>query len=254
MPVHVVDDLSASLRERGEHAGLHTLDLCHPLGRVTPFDSEGAAECCAQVCLVEVAGGEAVGLEDGFAVEGSPFAVGALGEVADDDVGVQLRVLGAAGAVLEGGGDEASGVFADHAVSAATGDAGLVLEVAKGGLPRVDVRLADGPSGAFVTEGVQQADALGGGEHQVETRHRRELLLLYSTGVRKRVDPLERDRPRARRPSQSLSGCRMEALRKVRELTVVDDSGEPEVLGAPSRPDAGGLPAPCVVVVKPLGD
>ena len=66
------------------------------------FDIDGAtatlthyAELGTKLGLVEVAGGEPVRLQDRLAVEGPPLAVArCLGEVADDHVRVQVRVLG----------------------------------------------------------------------------------------------------------------------------------------------------------------
>ena len=89
----------------------------------------------AQVGLVEVAGGQAVGAQDRLAVERPPGAVGRARQVGDDHVGVQVRVLGAAGAMAKGGGDEALAALTDRPAAAAAHDAGLGLEVAERGLP-----------------------------------------------------------------------------------------------------------------------
>ena len=52
----------------------HARELSHPFAGC-PFDPERAGELVAEVRLVEVAGGEPVGLEDRLAVERSPLAV-----------------------------------------------------------------------------------------------------------------------------------------------------------------------------------
>ncbi len=109
----------------------HALDLGHALDRLGPAHAEAGRQLVAQVGLVEVAGGQAVGAQDRLAVEGSPRAVGRAGQVGDDHVGVEVRVLGAAGAVPEGGGDEALAVLADRAAAAAAHHAGLGLEVGR---------------------------------------------------------------------------------------------------------------------------
>ena len=59
----------------------------------------------AKLGLVEVAGGLGV-VVDRRVVEAGPAAVGSLGRVGDQDVGVELGVAVARGAVAEGGGEE----------------------------------------------------------------------------------------------------------------------------------------------------
>ena len=138
------------------------LDLGHALPRLVPFDAEGSGQLGANLGLVEVAGREPVALEDRFAVEGAPLAVaGALRHVRDDHVRVEVRILGAARAVLVRGCDEAGCVLAVHALGAATGHARFVLEVAERGLPCSEMGLVDSAARLLVAEGVEQADALG---------------------------------------------------------------------------------------------
>src|SRR6266498_1023947 len=118
--------------------------------------------------LVEVAGGESVGLENRLAVEGAPLAVaGPAGHVGDDHVRVQVRVLRARGAVLVGGGDEAGAALADDAVLALAGHARPLLEVGERRLPGGEMRLVDGVPYVLAAERVQEADALGGREDEV---------------------------------------------------------------------------------------
>ena len=94
-------------RELADHLARDVPELGHALARLLPLDAERPGQLGAEVRLVEVAGSEPVALEDRLAVERAPLAVaGALRHVRDDHVRVQVRVLGAARAVLVGGGDE----------------------------------------------------------------------------------------------------------------------------------------------------
>ena len=79
--------------------------------------------------------------------------------------------------MLVGGSDEAFAVLAVDAAGAAADDAGLVLEVGERRLPGAGVRLVDGAARLLVAERVQEADALGDGEDEVEARDRPEGLL-----------------------------------------------------------------------------
>ena len=114
-----------------------------PLTGSVQLDAEPARELVPKVGLVEVAGGEPVGAQDRLAVERPPLPVVGAGEVRDDHVRVQVRVLRPARAVPERGRDEALAVLADRAAAAAADDAGLALEIAERRLPGRLVRLAD---------------------------------------------------------------------------------------------------------------
>ncbi len=60
----------------------------------------------AQLCLIEVAGGLGVGVQQP-SVQRPPLPiVDSTGDVGHDDVGMQERIAGAGGAVHERGGDE----------------------------------------------------------------------------------------------------------------------------------------------------
>jgi len=105
-------------------------------------------------------------------VEARPAAVRPLGRVGDQDMGVELGVAGAGGAVDVGGGEEA--VAGDELVAAATAaaPAGLALQIAE--------RLGDGGGVGFLdlagdrmaAERPGQRDGLRGREGQVEARDR----------------------------------------------------------------------------------
>jgi hypothetical protein len=159
--------------------------------------------------------------------------------VRDDHVGVEVRVLRPARAVLIGRRDEPRGVLAVDAVAAAPRHARLILEVAERGLPRRQMRFAHRTAGLLVAERVQQADALRRREDEVEPRDRRELLRLDPPLVGQRVDPLDRDHPRPGMRPQLVSAARVEAADQPAELAVVNVPFELELLRAAACPDAG---------------
>ena len=70
-------------------------------------------------------------------------ALGGAGEVGGDDVGVQQRVAGPAGAVVEGGGDDAVGLDPAPVLGAPPGVDGVLLEVVDDGVDGLPVGLAD---------------------------------------------------------------------------------------------------------------
>ena len=107
---------------------------------------------------------------------------------------MQVRVVRAAGAVRVGGGDEATRVLADDPGLAAAGDAGLVFEVGERCLPGRLVSLADCEAMVVVAEGVQQADALGSSEDEVEPGDGSKLPLVGAPLAGLSVDPLDGDR------------------------------------------------------------
>ena len=122
----------------------------------------------SEVCLVEVAGRLRVPVER-VAVERRPAVLRA-GEVGGDDVGVKLRVLGAAHPVAVGGRDEALGAVAlgllPHPVAAAH-EAGLALEVGARGAHGLVVGVAQRARGSLVGDRVEDADRLRRREGEV---------------------------------------------------------------------------------------
>ena len=157
------------------------VELGHPLDRLRPLEPEPPRELVAELRLVEVAGGEPVGLQDRLAVERPPLAVVGAGHVGDDHVRVQVRVLRPRGAMPERRRDEALAVLADRAAVAAADDARLALEIAERRLPGRLVRLADlAPHLLVVGQRVQHADALRAREDEVVARDRREPLRLLA--------------------------------------------------------------------------
>ena len=83
-------------RELEHDLARDAFDVGHALRRRLPLDAKRARELGTKLRLVEVAGREPVGLQDRLAVERAPLAVArALCHVGDEDVRVQVRVLGA---------------------------------------------------------------------------------------------------------------------------------------------------------------
>jgi hypothetical protein len=211
-------------------------DLRHPLDRLRPLEPEAAGEFEAKLSLVEVPGSETVCPQEAVAVERPPLPVRAPGEVRNDDVRVEVRILGAARPVPEGGADKAARPLADRPALAAAGDAGLALEVAKCRAPGRLVRLGDRLARLLILcERVEEANALGAGEDEVKAGNGREPLLLVDELPRLRVDPLDRDCPVPDRRSQPVAARRVEAAKKRAELAVVDDASDPKRL-SPPRP------------------
>ena len=163
---------------------------------------------------------------------------------------MQVGVLRTTRAVLVRGGDEAAAVLTDEAVLAATGDARLVLEVPERRLPGFEVGFADGPAYSLVAERVEEADALGHAEHEVEARNRGELLLLGVPLARVRVDPLDGDRPLLRMPPKPLASERIQAANESPKLPVLDDAFETQSGSAAPCPHPRRLAASGVVVIE----
>jgi hypothetical protein len=173
----------------------------------------------------------------------------------NDDVRVEVRILGAARPVPEGGADKAARPLADRPALAAAGDAGLALEVAKCRAPGRLVRLGDRLARLLILcERVEEANALGAGEDEVKAGNGREPLLLVDELPRLRVDPLDRDCPVPDRRSQPVAARRVEAAKKRAELAVVDDASDPKRLAAAPCLDPRRLAPTGVVVVETAGD
>ena len=235
-----LDHLRPPGRELTDHLKWHVPQLGHPFAWLLPLDTERARQLGAELRLVQVARGESIAAKDRLPVQRPPLAVArGLGHVGDDYVRVQMRVLGAAGAVLVGGRNEPARVLAVDTVPAAAGDARFVLEVSDGRLPGRQVGLIDGPTGLLVAERVQQAAALGDREDEVEASDRRELLRLHAALVGEWVDPLDRDLARLRMPAELLFGMRVDAADQPAELPLVHQAVELERSCAAAGPDAG---------------
>ena len=166
-----LEDLLAALGELAQVGVGEALDLGDAVSDRLPLHAEPLAQLMAEVCLIDVAGGLGV-VEDRRVVEAGPAPVGALGRVGDQDMGVELGIAGAGGAVLEGGGEEAVAVDEFLAAGAAAGPAGLALQVVEGGCCGVAVGLVDLDRRLVAAECPEQGDGLRGGEGEVEAGDR----------------------------------------------------------------------------------
>src|SRR5690349_8616436 len=107
----------------------------------TPCDTEPLSELGPEVCFVEVAGG--LGLQVQVpGVQRPPPAIHATRRVCNEDVGVEVRVTGPAGAMPEPGPDEPFTTYGHDAIPAPTRPARLLFEI---GERSVDADLVGGP-------------------------------------------------------------------------------------------------------------
>ena len=141
-------DVPPPLGERPKDGLRDVAQLAQAIAPDVPGEAEGC-ELSPECRLVEGPGGLLPQVELP-AVGGGPSAVRALDQVGDDDVGVELRVAGPAGAVPEGGADEPVGFDELVTAGAPAGVAGLGGEVVEDG--------ADGP---VMGNGDRVADLLG---------------------------------------------------------------------------------------------
>ena len=181
-------DLGAAAAERPPDRGGDPIDLGHAVTYGGPFDAEATGELDAQLGLIEEAAGAGMGVE-APGVEGGPAAVRAAGHVRHEDVGVQLRVAGAAGAVPEARRDESVAEHRDRAALAAAAEGGVAFHVVQRGVDGGLMRLARGSRDVLVAEAEEQADTLGGRERQIEPGHAALALApTGSTGPSRRAD------------------------------------------------------------------
>ena len=159
--LHRQVDLLAAFGEQREEPLGEVLDLGEPGFRFGPPDTEGFGEVVAELRFEEEAGGTRHRVEL-RAVERAPTAVGSTGGVGDDDVPMELRVGGSAGAVPETGGDKAVAGDVSGAVLASAAAAGVVLEPLEGS--------AHGGLGDLGDLGVELGPE--GGEDRDRLRHR----------------------------------------------------------------------------------
>ena len=135
--------------------------------------------------LVEVTSGLVVGVVEP-PVEGAPLAVGGLGEVGDEHVGVDVRVAGAAGAVPEHRRHESVDGLGLQPAVALPGRGGVRFEVPERGGDGPVVGVANDLRHLGGAEGEQQRDRLRRSPAQVEPAHlavRERPELLAATGV-----------------------------------------------------------------------
>src|SRR4051794_5091039 len=147
------------------------IDLSDASANWLPLDAEPLAHLMAQVGLVDVAGGLGV-VVDRRVVEPGPAAVRPLGRVGDQDMGVELGISGARGAVEVAGGKEAIAVDELMPSRAAAGPAGFSLQVVQGRFDGGGVGGASLGPHLLAAERPEQGDRLGRGGGGIEAGNR----------------------------------------------------------------------------------
>jgi hypothetical protein len=209
-------------------------DLGDALAGRLPLDPEAAGQLMAKVGLVDVGGGLGV-VVDRRVVEAGPAPVRSLRRVGDQDVGVQLRIAVARGAVEVARGQVAVALDELRASGSAPRPARLALHVAEGGGDRFAVGSFNFDGGDGSAQAPQQGDGLGGGESEIEAGNR-------AAG---------RD---AAHPDQRLPVYRVATGQHRFELRGLNLAGEAQVLGGVAKPFPGDLALAGVVVLSAFGD
>jgi hypothetical protein len=210
------------------------LDLRDSLADLLPLDPEALGQLVAQVGLVDVGGGRGVVI-DCRVVEPRPFSVGALSRVGYQDVGMELGIAVAGGAVAVGSGEVAVALDELRASGAAARPARLALHVGEGGLDSFSVGSLDFEGGEGAAEAPEQGDRLGSREGEVEAG----------------------DRAVASHPSHREQGRAIDRIapgQHRRELVLTDLAFQAEVAGGVADPFPGRLAFAGVVVLGAFGD
>ncbi len=182
-------------------------------------------------CLVDVAGGLGVAVEDP-AVDGSPRPVAAFDGVRDECVGVELRVHVARGPVAKPGNDHSAGLDALHlAVDGPTRDDRPPVEVLECLGDGMVVCVDDMAGGVLVGEPVKHAHRLGCRPRQIPA-----------------------GRPVRTDSAELALGSGQPTLHQFGERAAVDLAVEAESLGCAADPLAGCFALAGVVVLDPGGD
>jgi hypothetical protein len=148
-------------------------DLGRPGARIhrSPADPQALGERRPLGRQVQVIGGHRVGVQ-AVTVQGGPAPVGAVGGVLHQHVGVELRITGAALAMLERHRQHTVGdLVAVGAVVVAPHPDPVALQVGDAHLQSFGAGLGDLPAGLVAAAGGQQRHALGGAEAVVEGLH-----------------------------------------------------------------------------------
>src|SRR3954470_13504314 len=119
------------------------LDVGDAVVHRSPLDAELAGERAPECRLVNVPGGLGL-VEDRPAVERCPQPILTLGQIGDEHMGVDLRVAGPAGAVLEGRADQPAAALDQVPAASAAHLARVRLEVAHAGSDRLALGTKDG--------------------------------------------------------------------------------------------------------------
>ena len=150
--------------------GVEALDLREPVNDLAPADAEPLRQLVAQMRLVYVAGGFRV-VVDRRVVEPGPASLGE-GGVCDQDMGMQLHVAGAGGAVDVAGGKEPVAVDELATTGTAPSPARLPLQVAETGFHGGGVCGFDLGGDGVPAERPQDRDRLRRGEGEIEAGDR----------------------------------------------------------------------------------
>jgi hypothetical protein len=222
----------AAGREGPQLLGGEALDLREPVDHLAPADAEAPSQLVAKMRLVDVAGGGRV-LVDRRVVEPGPSPERPLGRVGDEDVGVELWVAGARGAVDIARREKAVALDELMPSGAAAGPAGGLLEVVETRPHRLGVGGFDLGGDGMAAERPGQGDRLRRREGQVESRD----------GATPNMAEAER-----------LPGCRIVPGQHRHQLGGLDLALQAEILGGVADPVALGLPLAGVVVLGAFGD
>jgi hypothetical protein len=210
-------DLGPPATEQPAYLGRDTGQLGDAVTHRRPLDAERPRELTPQHRLIDPARSSCVPVQ-APAVECRPAPVGAVADVRDHDVRMQLRVAGARRSVPEDGSDEPGGRQHDSAAPPASHGGRVAFEVAQRFGRRSVVAVSHRTLDAAVAEAEQDADALGRRERQVEGR---------DTSAACRPQVCYRDRMRSgEEPSQ---------------IVGLHTAREPEPRGACSGPSTGRL-------------
>lgn len=104
---HVLEDLRPSLREVVDHAARHHRHVRDAVLHRLPLKPEPVGQLTTERRLVEKPGRLGVPVEVP-GVERGPALIRALGQIADDDMGVQQRITSPRRPMLEGRADKAA--------------------------------------------------------------------------------------------------------------------------------------------------
>lgn len=99
-------DLAAPRGEMDPHRRVDALELGYAIANRPPLEAQSPGQLQAQATLVQVPGSPGVGVQ-AAAVEGAPATVVTPSQVGHQQVGMEMRIGGAAGPVHEAGGHQA---------------------------------------------------------------------------------------------------------------------------------------------------
>ena len=224
-------DLRPAAREVAQNVVGKALQLGGPAAHRLEGEAEFTRQLRAQLGLVEVATGLRLPVEVG-AVQGRVAPVGALGEVGHQDVGVELGIAGARGAVGKGRGDHPAGVGDLGAAGAAAHESRLALDVVEGGSDGALVAFAHDAAGSRIAQGPEQRDRLRRREGVVEAG----------------------DAAAAAKGDERLTVGGMLGSEDSAQLRRLDLPREAELLAARAHPAPRRLALAGVVVLDPGGD